>query len=98
MSDYRSWWRKPPATGARATRRNNGLCLDCGQPAEQGKSRCAKHLEANAARARERREYLHSIGLCITCGKIAAFEDAKCPTCLARAKATNRRWRNRESA
>lgn len=45
-------------------------CKDCSQPAEEGKSRCRKHLDYLNEKAKERQLRNERNGLCQSCGKV----------------------------
>jgi 5-methylcytosine-specific restriction endonuclease McrA len=51
-----------------AKKRAAGLCLSCSQPAEPGKTRCAKHLRGAKNQTWEQAQARRAAGLCVKCG------------------------------
>ena len=72
--------RKRRAEADRASERvEKGLCYDCNQPAEQGRIRCAKHLQqAREERARFLQRRKAKPGLCRDCNLPAEPGKSRC--------------------
>lgn len=89
-------------------RRANGLCVDCGKPAIEGKARCLvcdkkasancetyrkEHREERRLKKRELYKYRIEHGLCGECGKPNSNGKAKCDECLQKANERSKRRR-----
>jgi hypothetical protein len=100
VTPQQRWWAKEYRR-----RRDLGLCVGCGERAEEGLARCARCLEkARAQQAFYRRrkgiawkaklrEHWRKEGRCPRCGKAPQPGRKKCPQCLARDREHLRRWR-----
>ena len=79
-------------------RRERGVCVKCGRPAE-GKQLCPACASKDAASRMRRETRLKEKGLCVTCGGPAAPGHMRCAGCLEKQAAATRRLRGaREKA
>lgn len=74
-------------------RRERGVCVKCGRPAE-GKQLCRVCAFKDAASRMRRETRLKGKGLCVTCGAPAAPGHIRCPGCLEKQAAASRRLRS----
>lgn len=66
-------------------RKEQGLCVKCGDKAREGKTTCRKCLDRDIQNNKERKEKLKLLGLCITCGHEQAEPNkVKCFECSER--------------
>lgn len=67
---------------ARAERRAQGTCLECGAEPLPGHALCPRHFTAAQQRSARERRRRQSRGLCLSCGAPAALGRTKCSECL----------------
>lgn len=66
-------------------RKENGLCIDCGNPLDREGIRCTKCCEKKRKRENDRRKWYADARICPRCGKYSLFGDEKtCPECRAK--------------
>jgi hypothetical protein len=59
-------------------------CVDCSQPAEEGKRRCRKHLDLANEKEKERMAKNEENGLCKKCGEVRVdWRYKNCEDCRA---------------
>lgn len=77
-------------------RKANGLCVDCGEPAVEGKRLCSECLERKKINAREERLFRKRNNLCLYCGKENAYlNDNYCEACSEKQKNSQMRYREK---
>ena len=75
-------------------RKEQGLCVKCGDIARKGKTTCRSCLDKNIQHNKERKEKLKLLGLCITCGHEQAEPNrVKCWECAERDRISSEKRR-----
>ena len=82
------------------SRKENHLCIDCGEPAWKG-VRCKKctlyHADNAANSYRIKRDQRLAEGLCVVCGKEKPKPGTKCCyTCLSKSAAATMRYQRKQ--
>lgn len=65
----------------REAKKAAGICIQCSEPAEPGRTRCAKHVAAQRVEMVRQRDAWKSQGLCQKCGGEPLPGKATCATC-----------------
>lgn len=77
-------------------RKEQGLCVRCGEKAIQGKVMCETCRDNEAKKRKSDREFCKSMGICPRCQKNLLWGDEKnCPECLAKMQIVNEKYKNR---
>lgn len=71
-----------------ASRKAAGLCVACGEPAQEGKVRCAPCAKYQKQRWKIRAQDRKAKGLCAWCG-MPANGKSVCPACMQKAVQRN---------
>lgn len=79
----------------RQDRKDKGLCTECGQAVVEGYKMCERHRQIFMAKSTKRKHYLHSLGLCVWCGKVKTFNGAwECFRCQKKSQEADKLTRN----